>query len=211
MFSISCNKRVAVDSPDHTDPLGTINDNSKNYRFNTIVANIIETRPIKIIDIGCAGGGLIEDFVMDGHLGVGLEGSDLSFVLKRAAWKTIPNNLFVCDVSEDYQIYHNEQPFVADVISAWEFMEHPRPEQIDSIIRLFKKHLKLGGYFIGSISTGNINNEKWHQTVKDKSWWLKQFANYNFIEDTEKTKMFADGNGWVRQQYDSFNIVMKSC
>lgn len=211
MFKLEASQIIAFDSPDHLVPHGTANDNSKNKQFNKFVYDYfngsILRQAIRFIDIGCSGGGLVEDFVNDGHIAIGLEGSDYSQVHKRAAWATIPNNLFTCDVSKLYQVYYNDEPFLADVISAWEVMEHFKPEDVPCVIEQISKHLKVGGLFIASISLSAQNNEIWHQCVRDREWWNSQFTGFQFRQDL--VNKLNEMNGWVRTP--EYGVVFQKC
>ena len=69
--------RVALDSADHLFPHGTAKDETRSPAFVQSVLNHFQ-RSIDYLDIGCAGGGLVYDFVRANCLAVGLEGSDYS-------------------------------------------------------------------------------------------------------------------------------------
>lgn len=212
MFRVITDFPVALDSPDHIWPGGTINDNSKNYNFNKYIYSLdipIENRPIHFLDIGCAGGGLVEDFVNDGHLAIGLEGSDLSLKAKRAAWATIPNNLFTCDVTKDYSITYNGELFWADFITAWEVMEHFRPEDVDNVLNNINKHLIDGGYVFGSISYHRSHDEKHHRTCKDLKWWQDMFKKYEMNYCAEEVERLNQCNGWVRSDDNSHLVCFR--
>jgi cyclopropane fatty-acyl-phospholipid synthase-like methyltransferase len=198
MFRVITDFPVALDSLDHILPIGTIRDNSKNYKFNEYIYSFnipIDNRPIHFLDIGCAGGGLVEDFVNDGHLAIGLEGSNISLILKRAAWASIPNNLFTCDVTKEYSITYNGEPFFADVITAWEVMEHFKLEDIDSVLNNINKHLVDGGYFFGSISYLEADH---HKTCRSLDWWKNKFAQHGMIYNEKEIDSLTKRNGWVR-------------
>lgn len=99
---------VAKDSPDHIMPHGTKLDNSKNPRFNKKIYNLFNfANPIKILDLGCSGGGFVKQSLDDSSLAVGLEGSDFSKKEKRAEWKTLSNKfLFTADISKEFTVNH---------------------------------------------------------------------------------------------------------
>lgn len=207
MFNLVCDKPVAIDSPDHIYPHGTANDNSKNYNFNKFIYGIIDANPISIIDIGCSGGGMIEDFLNDGCVAVGLEGSNYSLLNKRACWATIPEHLFTCDVTENYQLYYNDREFTAHVITAWEVMEHFKPEKVDFVLSQIHKHLKTNGLFICSISLGNHGNETWHQCVQTIDWWNEKFHNRGFKIREDLKKHIHSNDAWVRYYSNDYNQV----
>src|SRR5205809_2708747 len=107
-YVLHCTKPVAVDSPDHIAPRGTANDNSRNRLFNRKLEALLGKRPLAVLDLGCAGGGFVKDFLDEGHVAIGLEGSDYSKKLRRAEWATIPEHLFTCDVTEEFEINRME-------------------------------------------------------------------------------------------------------
>lgn len=52
---------VAYDSADHMEPEGTKNDNSSNIDLiHEIEKDLSEISPLQILDLGCAGGDIIE-------------------------------------------------------------------------------------------------------------------------------------------------------
>lgn len=212
MFKLEASQIIAFDSPDHLVPHGTANDNSKNKQFNKFTYDYFNG-PVRFIDIGCSGGGLVEDFVNDGQLAIGLEGSDYSQVYKRAAWATIPNNLFTCDVSKPYQVYYRwgengkDEPFLANVISAWEVMEHFKPGDVPCVIEQIRKHLEVGGLFIASISLSAQNNEIWHQCVRNREWWNEQFSGFKFRQDL--VDKLNEMSAWVRTP--EYGVVFQKC
>src|SRR5262249_52883832 len=135
---------VAYDSPDHRFPTGTRRDNSRNRRFNVKLYQLLGRHmprvgprgawvywpniDLKVLDIGCAGGGFVKDCLDDGYLAVGLEGSDYSKKRNRAEWATIPDYLFTCDVTKDFDVVlrdgGGERRILFDAVTAWEVMEH---------------------------------------------------------------------------------------
>ena len=207
MFTLKCNKPIAVDSPDHIHPHGTANDNSKNYNFNKVIYEILDVNKIRIMDIGCSGGGMVEDFLKDGHIAIGLEGSNYSLLNKRACWATIPENLFTCDVTDEYQVFYNYKPFKAHVITAWEVMEHFKQESVDFVISQIHKHLEKNGLFICSISLNANGNETWHQCVQTIDWWNKKFKDKGFKIREDYKKYIHSHNAWVRYYANDYNQV----
>ncbi len=198
MFTLETNKPVAIDSNDHINPHGTANDNSKNMQFVQVITKYYG-RSAKVIDIGSAGGGLIEDFVNNNHLAIGIEGSDYSAKIGRAAWNKLYNkNLFTCDVTEPFQIKYNDINFVADVITLWEVWEHFKEDKIPQVIDNILKHLRPGGLLVGTISCSSFGNEPWHQCVQPPEWWDNLFAK-DFRFDPYIKKDMDELHGWVRE------------
>lgn len=104
---------------------GTRNDNTRCPRFVRKCEDIFGHK-IRALDLGCAGGGLVLDFLLAGHSSVGLEGSDYSLKWQRAEWRFLRDRLFTCDITEPYSIIDNSagKPAQFDLISAWEVLEH---------------------------------------------------------------------------------------
>jgi len=181
---VATQKPIAFDSPDHLVPWGTANDNSRNYRFNEKIYQIYYSypRPWRILDIGCAGGGFVRDCLNDGCFAVGLEGSDYSKKFKRAEWATIPDNLFTCDVTENFDVYVQtgdiQKPVSFELVTSWELMEHIAEHKIAAVAENVKKHLAEHGLWIMSVATVDdiVNGVNLHQTVQPKEWWIEKFA-----------------------------------
>lgn len=125
MLQIITEHPIAYESFDHIKPHGTANDNTHYPWFVTKTQRIFG-RKVKHMDLGCAGGGLVKDFIDMNHFSVGVEGSDFSFKNQRAEWKTIPGNLFTADITKPFHIIDDQdhKQVLFDVISAWEVMEH---------------------------------------------------------------------------------------
>ncbi|NGX48631.1 MAG: Ubiquinone biosynthesis O-methyltransferase [Candidatus Anoxychlamydiales bacterium] len=176
---------VAIDSPDHKMPQGTMRDNSKNIRFNKKIYSLFNfTNPIKILDLGCSGGGFVKQSLDDGSLAIGLEGSDYSKKEKRAEWATLSDKyLFTADISKDFTIKYidkedQEKDLQFDLITLWDVFEHLSEKDLPQLIDNIKKHLLPSGLVIASISFSEviINGVHLHQTVKEKKWWLELFG-----------------------------------
>ena len=75
MISIKTNNPLADYSNDFIYPEGVYFDNRVNHKFVDQIENLFR-RPIKFLDIGCAGGNLALEFHRRGHLAVGVDGSD---------------------------------------------------------------------------------------------------------------------------------------
>ena len=170
---------VAYDSLDHTDPTGAISDNTRNCGFYN-KCRLLYGESLSFLDLGCAGGGLVFEFALNGHVAIGLEGSDISKTLARANWRTIPDNLFCCDITKEFELLDCTKKATSrfSVISCWEVMEHIPEDDLEILFLNVKKHSEDGGIFIGSIST--TDSDIHHVTVYDKGWWVKKFSEFGF-------------------------------
>jgi hypothetical protein len=96
---------VAFDSPDHLVPHGTAKDNSTNLMFNLKVEKLFKNlnRLLKVLDLGCSGGGFVRSCIERGCLAVGLEGSDYSKIHRRAEWPILGDYfLFTSDITRPF-------------------------------------------------------------------------------------------------------------
>jgi 2-polyprenyl-3-methyl-5-hydroxy-6-metoxy-1,4-benzoquinol methylase len=217
-INVETNFPVAFESPDHLIPWGTARDNSKNYRFNQKINKLFDSvkKPLKILDLGCSGGGFIADSINDGHIAVGLEGSDYSLNIGRAEWSRIPNYLFTCDITKLFTIsiiYKQiKQLFKCDIITSWEIMEHIKTEDLEQVASNVDKHLINNGLWIMSISSMDdfINGVNLHQTVKPRVWWIMKFESLGFYHQ-EKLNDYFNGQYIRSDKYgapSSFNLIL---
>src|ERR1043165_7478932 len=94
---------VALASDDHKFPRGAAFDDTRYPRF-CLKAEKILGNTIKLLDIGCSGGGVVFDFLKRGHFAIGLEGSDFCLLNQRGHWSIIPEHLFTCDATKPYVV-----------------------------------------------------------------------------------------------------------
>ncbi|GAB4188523.1 MAG: hypothetical protein Fur006_29010 [Coleofasciculaceae cyanobacterium] len=217
-FILQTDKPVAVDSPDYLVPHGTKLDNSKNQLFNKKLYALFGGKPLHVLDLGCSGGGFIKNCIDDGHIGIGLEGSDYSKKLGRAEWKTIPNNLFTCDITTEFSLKavdessHSELEMKFEAITAWEFIEHIKTEDLPKVCNNVSRHLQKGGIWIMSVSPNEevIDGMRLHQTVENQEWWENFFKSVGFRNHPHLVNYF--GQDWVRGHLQgapgSFHFVL---
>ena len=98
LITLETENPVAIDSPDHIAPAGTIVDNRTNVDYVNAVKNYFDG-PFKVLDMGCAGAQMIADYIEEGYVAVGLEGS--THVLTGAG-------------SHNWDKYHNKNLFNVD-------------------------------------------------------------------------------------------------
>ncbi len=179
---IETKKAVAYDSPDHLQPYGTAQDNTTNRRFNQKLFDYIPPQEVRLLDIGCSGGGLVKSILDEGGFAVGIEGSDYSKRHRRAEWATIPDHLFTADATEPFQLSWDsegqKEPLRFNVITAWELFEHIAEDRLPKLITNVTQHLAKGGILLASIATFDdiINGVQLHQTIHRKKWWIDFFA-----------------------------------
>lgn len=222
-FVLVSDKPVAIDSDDHKWPRGTLYDNSTNRNFNIKLYYFLNYKfDLKLLDLGCSGGGLVKSILEDGYTAVGLEGSDISKKLRSAEWDTCPYHLFTCDIASPFKLIDNHQEIVKfDVVTAWEVLEHIPEDRLDALIANIKTHLMDGGYFIGSVDMipdGNLlTGAIYHVTLKPKDWWLAKFEKFGFKEVLNhpfEVEDYLRGNGqglkdWDPRDGDGFHLILQ--
>ncbi len=198
MISVHTAKPVALDSPDHLVPRGTLNDNSVHPEFDRLLYEVIPAHKIRLLDLGCAGGGFVKSILDDGGFAVGIEGSDLSKKAGRAEWATIPDHLFTADLTTTVVIAKGFDYLNFNIITAWEFFEHIATNRLDQVMWNIKRHLDPSGYLIGSISPARDFNYgvALHQTVQERPWWEGFFRHHGFESCPDLENHFGDD--WIR-------------
>jgi 2-polyprenyl-3-methyl-5-hydroxy-6-metoxy-1,4-benzoquinol methylase len=196
-LQLRASKPVAYDSPDHQFPLGTRQDNSTNPRFNQKLYFLYAKRlakevNLRILDLGCSGGGFVRRCINDGHLAVGLEGSDYSRRFSRAEWATIPQFLLTCDVTSEFRLLLNEEPMKFDVITSWELMEHIEEGLLPAVSDNCARHIKPGSLWIMSVSPNEEVKfgRRLHQTVRPKQWWIDRLQSLGWTHHDDYVKYF---------------------
>lgn len=187
-FSVETDFPVAVASRDHTHPHGTKKDNSRWRRFNEKLYALLPKNPVRVLDLGCSGGGFVKDCLDDGHLAVGIEGSDYSLLNRRAEWATIPANLFTADITRPFSIREDGRAAMFDCVTSWEVMEHIAEEGLSQLFENISSHLAQGGVWVMSVST---NDEFHHITVRDRPWWLERLRLAGFVNRQEWVDYFG--------------------
>lgn len=176
---------IAVDSTDHRNPFGTRYDNTRYPRFCYCCEQVFR-KPVRFLDIGCAGGGLVLDFLLRGHFAIGIEGSDYSLKDQRAEWRLLPKHLFTCDATKPFNLEYRSsgERIKFDVVSAWEVLEHIAEGDLPQFFANILSHLADGGIFAASVATVEHRDEKlnvrWHATVKPREWWFKAVTDAGF-------------------------------
>jgi SAM-dependent methyltransferase len=184
---------VAIDSPDHLHPWGTRRDNSRNRRFNQKLYRLFNGLPtLRVLDLGCSGGGFVKDCLDDGHLAVGLEGSDYSRRMKRAEWGTIPDFLFTCDVTAEFNLTLDGEPLAFNVATSWELIEHIVESDLTHLSANVENHLTPDGIWVMSISPNREVKDgvDLHQTVQGEEWWIETFAGLGWTNLPEYVRYF---------------------
>lgn len=223
LFKVNTAMPVAIGSDDHKWPRGTINDNSRNRNFNLKLYNYFQFKnDLKLLDLGCSGGGLVSSIIEDGYEAIGLEGSDASKKLRGGEWDVLVHHLFTCDVSTPFIItdLKSSSQIKFDAITMWEVLEHIPEDRIPVLFKNIRDHLAPGGIFVGSIDMtpdGNLlTGANYHVTLKPKGWWLKMFKDAGLVpvaNNPFSTRDYVRGHGmglrdWDPANGDGFHVVM---
>ena len=217
IFDVVTEYPIAFDSPDHLQPHGTVNDNHTNETWVENVLKIFKNKEnIKVMDLGCAGGKLVKSWLNYTDYAIGLEGSNFSQYHRRHEWPQLDEkNLFTCDVSRAFKVLCNDEPFLCDIISAWEVFEHIHPDRLKIFLTNIYYHLDRNGLFMGSIHTrSDIPSGRshiyetvldMHQTIMTKEEWYSTINETNlfFIEE------YDNNIGIVREDANSFPLKMR--
>jgi len=218
-IEVRAEREVAYQSPDHIAPLGTRHDNSRNRRFNAKLYALYSpiTITLNVLDLGCSGGGFVRDCINDGCLAVGLEGSDYSQKRRRAEWAVIPEFLFTCDVTGNFEVLAElgqrpQERLLFDVVTSWELIEHIAEKDLAQVAANVQGHLKPSGLWIMSVSPNEEikNGARLHQTVQDKPWWVARFRELG-LEHLEAYVAFFNTQfvrGPKQEAAGSFHLVL---
>lgn len=176
---------LAVQSADHLYPHGTRNDNTRCPRFCRKCEQHFG-RSISYLDIGCAGGGLVFDFLERGHFALGLEGSDFSLLNQRAEWPVIAEYLYTCDITKPFDLKTPDgKNKLFDVIGLWEVFEHIQADDLPVLLDNLKKHMHADSRITASVATTEDvdpdSGAVYHVTVHDRDWWMGVFERYGLV------------------------------
>ena len=168
-------------SKDYSEPKGARHDNSGSTYFTEAIERTFKGNKINFLDLGCAGGQLVKDMYDLRHLAFGIEGSPYQKNHKLNNWVSIPDNLFVSDITEKFRFYTYDEngqstKVLFDVISAWDVLEHIPEDRLPGLIENLTKNLKPDGFFICGIA--DFEDEGYHVTIQNKEWWIKLFEQH---------------------------------
>lgn len=213
---IETEKPIAYDSPDHIQPHGTADNNTTKAIFNRKLYRLIPAGEVRLLDLGCSGGGLVKSILDDGGFAVGIEGSDYSLRHKRAEWATIPGNLFTADATVPFQLSRADEdgartPLTFNVFTAWEFFEHITEAGVPGVVENILRHLAPHGIVMASIATfpDVVNGVVLHQTLHMKPWWVRTFERMGLRHQPDIEKYFGfDMLNGLPLEDTSFTIAM---
>lgn len=222
LFALETQSPVATTSADHQWPRGTASDNSRNRSFNLKLYHHFDYRPdLRLLDLGCAGGGFVKSILEDGYTGIGVEGSDFSRKLRSGAWDTCPHHLLTADITARFQLRDRSgDPMRFQCITAWEVLEHIPAEKLPGLLDNIARHLSADGMFVASVDTAPDADPTigavYHVTLQPKPWWLEQFAKVGLTERKNHpftTRDYVRGHGmgfedWDPADGEGFHLVL---
>lgn len=175
---------VAVGSADHQFPRGAVNDNTRCPRFVSKAEDVLG-KGLEVLDLGCAGGGLVMDFLQAGHDPIGIEGSDVPKKRALGEWALIPDRLFTADITKPFHIVNEDlTPRLFDLVTAWEVLEHIGVEEINGLLDNVSRHLRPSGIFAASVATfedfDSTTGAVFHVTVRNRQWWIDLLSSRGF-------------------------------
>ncbi len=174
-------KPVALDSADHLHPRGTAADDTRHPRFVAACETLFPGRTLHYLDLGCAGGGLVWDFLTAGHQSYGVEGSDYSQRSRRAYWRVAPDRYFTADITRPFQLLRGDgMPAIFEIITAWEVLEHIGEADLAGLFGNIRQALTADGVFLASVASFEdrdpASGTPLHVTLQPREWWLERAA-----------------------------------
>jgi SAM-dependent methyltransferase len=203
-YSLQTAHPVASNSLDHLYPVGATRDNTHYPPFAKKMASWLSerTRGKLCMDIGCAGGGLVVDYLAAGLHAIGIEGTDKAREAGHGHWPILDGvHLFTADITKPFRLRTWQNKCHAVLITAFEVLEHIAEEDLPGFIANIKEH--LSGWFVCT-----INSDPWphltesgkvvdhHVTQRSPDWWKAFFEGQGFVRDHELEAYI--GKDWPR-------------
>lgn len=201
---------LALESMDYLYPYGASQDNNRCQEFN----DELKKYPGSVLDLGCAGGGFVKDMLDEGRPAIGLEGSDYCKRFNKFEWATIPDSLFLCDITKPFTLLTEDLKLAQfNIITLWEVLEHIELSGMDQLFDNILLHLAPDGLIFATASRGHSMHRFYkevdlHRTRKPRDWWIRQFKNYHhLVEDLEIEKEFEDK--FLRSSRTNYKFVLR--
>jgi len=195
---IVAEETAAVSSPDYYNPIGATQDNHSNENYLSELERAVGKKSFSYLDLACAGGQTVVDVYEMGNVACGVEGSDLNKMLNSTRWgptyiggtekKSGAENwrkykdvcLFKADITKSFDLLDaNDEIVVFDIITAWDFLEHPLPNEIPFVLDNVVSHMHAESLFVALVNTVHGTH---HRCVQNKEWWLKEFEKVGLVD-----------------------------
>lgn len=194
MLKIITKHPIALDSADHTDPHGALDQrgNEGVEFFYELSRKYPEVK--SVLDLGTGTGAFVANGIADDFEAYGIEGSDC--VDSSLPWVYYKDTrLFHADLRHRFVLGEQRERWIDepygpteyrtypkqfDLITAWDVMEHLDENTIEVSLENFVRHTRKGSYVMATIVFDNTDNEKYHTLCKPRCWWTSLFASYGF-------------------------------
>jgi len=206
---LETNHPIAVMSHDHVAPDSTSEGIARPTIFVRHCIDILG-KDVQCLDLGVGAAALVFEYVMNGLVAIGLDGSDYCQKNGIGFWSLIPNNLRTCDITRPFWLKRAGENIKFNLITSWEVLEHIAECDVPSVLQNVQGHLAPDGYFLGSISLveyADASGVPYHVTLRPKSWWRDKFQECGLLmlEDHPfNERLFCRGNGPRFQDFHNY-------
>jgi len=200
------------DSEDYKQPCGSAHDYYSNPLFIQRTELLFRgPSPLFVLDLGCANGTMIVDYIKKGHVGIGIDGSDFGVKNKTGGWGTNPESFFNADLAKPFSLIRTDfdDRVIFDIVTAWEVLEHIKEEDLPQFFENIKKHISASSLCFFSIAL--FESGPYHQNVKNETWWRERLSKDFIIYD--ELMQWWTLKEWVRQDEGPekrFHVILGS-
>jgi hypothetical protein len=201
---------IALMSNDHLAPDSTSEGIVRPTQFVSHCLSVLG-QDIRCLDLGTGAAGLVFEFVMNGAVALGVDGSDYCRQNKVGYWPLLPDNLRTCDLTHPFWFKGADgSPIKFDLVTLWEVLEHIAENDLNGVLRNIHAHLESRGYVLGSISLleyVGASGTPYHVTLKPKSWWKEKFRENGLVmldQHPFNERRFCRGNGPRFQDFHNY-------
>jgi 2-polyprenyl-3-methyl-5-hydroxy-6-metoxy-1,4-benzoquinol methylase len=193
MISLVTSKPIATDSLDHKYPAGALGAGTS-IRF---IDKMKSMRDIEnTLDIGCAGAGLVRDWLEHGVNAVGLDGTPHAAISANSRWPEInekfgPGHVFTCDVIAPLELIEDKCIVKFDLITCYEMLEHIDEFDLYKVMANINKHAKPDTFLVITTSYDDSFSMgvNLHITKRDRVWWADFFTQHGWFESPRQSEM----------------------
>lgn len=144
-------------------------------RYGRWLADALDLRGKRVLDVGCACGSMLRGLLLEGALIDGVDCSEFLVHLGREQWPDMGGRLFICDAVNLHSFRDDSYDWLHSCVVA----EHWRPDLVPHIFDELRRVVKPGGSFYcayesetGAMPDGrNPAEEPTHTCLKPAAWW----------------------------------------